>query len=360
MVPRDIVESERRSAMKKHRVLVLVHEDCIPPEEAYSKKPDEVEWEAYKTEYDVIRTLRKLDHEVEIIGVRYDLKVLRQKVDEFKPHIVFNLLEEFNDQAVFDQHIVSYLEMMEIPYTGCNPKGLMIARDKALLKKVLNFHELPVPQFQVFKRFKRIKKRKKSLHFPVIVKSLVEEASLGISQASVVNDEEKMRARIEYIHEKIGTDAICESYIQGREVYMSIFGHQQLQCFPAWELKFKKLPDSMEPIASRTVKFNKDYREKYGIKLGAAKITKAQQKKFEEICKEAFRRLHLSGYARFDARLTEEGRFYIIEANPNPDIAFGEEFSSSAKMSGISYEELIDMLLTQGLSYFKYRKREMS
>src|SRR5574342_1140034 len=135
--------------MRRLRVLVLMHKDLVPPDPLNGHDPSRAEW---KTEYDVVTTLRKLGHEVKPLGVKSDLEVIRSAVEEWKPHIAFNLLEEFDGVAVFDQNVVSYLELLRLPYTGCNPRGLMLARDKALSKQLLSYHRIPVPDFAVVRR----------------------------------------------------------------------------------------------------------------------------------------------------------------------------------------------------------------
>src|SRR5262249_26080236 len=161
-------------------------------------------------------------------GVGGDLTPVRSAIEEFKPQIAFNLLEAFADVATFDQNVVAYLELLKVPYTGCNPRGLVLARDKALTKKVLSYHRIPVADFAVFRRGHRAR-RPRRLKFPLIVKSLTLDASIGISQASVVEDDAKLEERVRFIHESLETDALVERYIEGRELYVGILGNQQLQ-----------------------------------------------------------------------------------------------------------------------------------
>ncbi|MGH7256727.1 MAG: D-alanine--D-alanine ligase family protein, partial [Nitrospirales bacterium] len=191
--------------MKKLRTLVLMHEDLIPPDTPPAGVDlASVDW---KTEFDVVTTLRGMGHEVKPLGVRNDLGVIRRAIDDWKPHIAFNLLEEFDGISVYDQNVVSYLELLRIPYTGCNPRGLMLAHDKSLSKKIFSYHRIPIPEFTVFP-IGRTVKRPKRLAFPLIVKSASEEASLGISQASIVDDDEKLRERVAFIHNSVGTSAL--------------------------------------------------------------------------------------------------------------------------------------------------------
>src|SRR5947207_5775692 len=115
-----------------------------------------------------------------------------------------------------------------------------MARDKSLSKKLLAYHRIAVPEFEVC-RIGRPVRRPPRLKFPLIVKSLTQEASIGISQASVVGDEEKLRKRVEFIHESVGTHAIAERYVDGRELYVGVLGNERLQVFPVWEMHFQKL-----------------------------------------------------------------------------------------------------------------------
>src|SRR3990170_4361122 len=167
--------------MKKLRVLVLMHDYLVPPDDVSGHDLGSVEW---KTEYDVTSTLQELGHDVKVLGVKDDLGTIRQANSEFKPQIAFNLMEAFHEVGAFDQNVVSYLELLRLPYTGCNPRGMILARDKALSKKLLAYHRIPVPDFVVFRRGRAIA-RPKRMQLPLIVKSLTQESSIGISQASV-------------------------------------------------------------------------------------------------------------------------------------------------------------------------------
>src|ERR1700743_1985021 len=193
--------------MKKLRALVVVHASLVPPEslEGHSEK----EIEQWRTEYDVTTTLRKSGHDVRCIGVLDSLTELRSAIADWKPDVVFNLLEEFNGIVTYDQHVVAFLELMRQPYTGCNPRGLLLSRDKSLCKQLLTFHRIPTPQFAVFPKGARIHVPRK-LKFPLFVKSTVEDASLGIAQASVVDDLAKLKERIEFVHSQVGSGGVPE------------------------------------------------------------------------------------------------------------------------------------------------------
>jgi len=334
---------------RKLRVLVLVHEDLVPPENIAGLS--EKEMAPFKTEYDVIVTLQEMEHTVMPLGVGSDLGLLRDAIEKFKPHITFNLLEEFHGVAVYDQHVVSYLELMKRRYTGCNPRGLMLGHDKALSKKILAYHRIPVPDFVVLPMGRQVRIPRR-LEYPMLVKSLTEEGSVGIAQASHVSDEGQLRERAEFIRRQLRTDAIAERYIPGRELYVGITGNQRLDVFPVWELIFENLPEEAPFIATAKVKWDESYQKKLGVKTQeAADLEPALAQKIIRLSKRAYRALNITGYARMDFRLTPEGDLYLLEANPNPQLSYGEDFAESAEAGGLSYDRLLQRILNLGMSY---------
>ncbi len=336
------------------KILVLLHSDLVPPEKFSSKK----EWAQSdcKTEYDVVNGLRALGHKLYILGIDTDLKPLREAVQTFKPKLIFNLLEEFDGEGVFDQNVVSYLELLRVPYTGCNPRGLILGRDKALSKKVLKYHRVKTPEFHIFEFSKNIKKESQikiptSVKFPLFVKLLYEEASLGITQSSIVKDEISLKERVFWFFKKYKSDVIAESFIKGRELYVGVLGDKRLETFPVWELYFKNMSDGTPKIATEKVKWDFNYREKHGISTGPAKkLSDTQCTSLKKITKRAYRALSLSGYARMDYRMNDDGEFYLIEANPNPDIGFKEDLAASAELSGLTYENLLKKIIRLSLN----------
>ena len=335
--------------MKPLRILVLMHQDLVPPDTMDNFKDKEIkEW---KTEYDVVSTLKDMGHMVEALGVHDDLGVIRKVILEWKPHITFNLLEEFHGHSLFDYHVVSYLELMQQKYTGCNPRGLMLAHDKALSKKLLYFHRIKVPMFSVFPINKRPVIPKK-LKYPLFVKSLIEEGSYGISQASIVNNKDKLLDRITYFHEKLGTPVIAEEYIEGRELYLSITGNSRLSTYPIIELEFGDMPIDSPKIATSKVKWDWEYQKKYKIDtIVATDIPAELSKKIYRVGKRIYRILSLTGYARLDLRLSNEGEIYVLEANANPDIGYGEELSCATEAAGLDYQALLQKIMNLGMRY---------
>ena len=337
--------------MKKLRVLALVHEHLVPPESTEGVDVLEAEW---KMEYDVIETLREIGHDVRVLGTHDDLAGIRLTSAEFKPHIVFNLMEAFAGVTTFDQNVVSYLELLRLAYTGCNPRGLILARDKALSKKLLAYHRLPVPEFTVVRRGRRPVLSKR-LRFPLIVKSLFFEASAGISQASVVENPEQLQRRVAFIHEHLGTAAIVEQFIDGRELYVGVIGNERLEVMPVWEMSFAAMPENRWKIATERVKWSTQYQKRHGIMTDAATLEPEAAHRIQRIARRAYAALDLNGYARIDIRLDEQGNPFVLEANPNPNLAYGEDFAESAEVSGLPYEKLLDRILTLGLRWVPER-----
>jgi D-alanine-D-alanine ligase len=333
--------------MKRLRVLVLVHPDLIPPES--SKGYTEQEKNVWKTEYDVVTTLRTAGHEVRPLGVHDELKPIRDDIEAWKPDVVFTLLEQFHGEAIYDQNVVSYLELLRVPYTGCNPRGLMLARGKDLSKTLVQYHRVPVPDFAVFPMHRKVK-RPARLALPLIVKSVNEDASYGISQASVVDSDDKLIERVSFIHERIGTAAIAEQYIEGREIYVGIVGNDRLLVLPVWELQFKNMPQGDWLIATEKVKHDTHYQERRGILHGPAKdLTPDLSARIQRLAKRIYRALELDGYARIDFRLAADGTPYFLEANPNPEIAENEEFATAARHVGIGYPDLLRRIVSLGM-----------
>jgi D-alanine-D-alanine ligase len=338
---------KKTTRRKKLRVLVLMHEDFVPPDNVDALS--ESDFHRIKTESDILGALADLGHEPKALGVRDAVVPIRHAIEEWKPDIVFNLLDEFQGEAIYDQHVVAYLELLRVPYTGNNPRGLVLARDKALSKKVAMYHRITVPRFFVARTGRRVR-RPKRMGFPLIVKSLVEESSMGISKASIVRDDDALATRVQFMHERIGTDAIIEEFIPGREIYVAVLGNERLVALPPRELIVDELEPGEDLIATESLKHNIHYQKKHGVRISSArKLPDGVEATLERASKRIYRMLSLEGYARIDYRLSNDGKLYFLEANPNPELANYEELASAAAKAGLSYQDLIQRLLNLGL-----------
>lgn len=329
---------------RKRRVLALVHQGLTPPANFLELEP--AEQAEFRTEFNVLGALKSLGHEVEIVELEDELAPLRKAIKSFKPHVAFNLIEEFHGTPIYDHNVVSYLELMRVPYTGCNPRGLVIARDKALSKKILTYHRIPTPRFFVCRRGRKVRLPAK-VRFPLIVKSLTEDASAGISERSVVRNEDALQERVEYIHRALDTHALAEEFIEGRELYVGIMGHKRLQTFPTWEVFLGDLRPDAPRVLTLRAKWDLDFQTDHKIMINRAEpIDDALEERMAKLARRIFRALNLSGYARIDFRLSEDGKPFFLEANPNPDVGLDAEFAHSAEYAGVSYEELIHKIVS--------------
>jgi D-alanine-D-alanine ligase len=337
----------------KKKLKVLVLSDGTSPtcvDQDFTKEMTTKDW---KTEADVMAALGKLGHTAEHLAIYDDVDLMRQKLETFAPHILFNLVEQFRNNPGFDQNIASFFELQGLPFTGCGATGLTLCKHKGISKKILHYHGIHVPHFVVIPRGQRIA-RPKQLQFPILVKPVKEEASYGISQASFVETDEQFRERVAFIHEKRNADAIAEQYIDGRELYVSLMGNVRLTVFPIREMTFGEVPPSEPKIATYSAKWDDEYRKRKGLRNEFAEgLDPALVGEIEGTCKRIYRLLTIDGYARIDLRLTPANEVYFIEANPNPHLAADEDFALSAGKAGLAYPQLIDRIVWQAMKMMR-------
>ena len=333
---------------KKLKVLVLF--DGVQPTPIDADLSKEMKTEEWETEANVMAALGELGHVAEHLAIFDDVDLVRQKMESFQPDVLFNLVEQFKNNPGFDQNIVSLLEMQGVPFTGCGSTGLTLCKHKGISKKILGHHGIPTPNFVVIPRGQRIG-GPRQLKFPILVKPVKEEASYGISRASLVQNDEQFRDRIAFIHEKYKSDAIAEEYIEGRELYVSIMGNARLQVFPIRELIFREVPANEPRIATYKAKWDEKYRKRWGLEgQFVENLDPALMKEIEATCKDIYRLLTIDGYARIDLRLTADNKAYFIEANPNPHLAADEDFAQSALKAGLKYPQLIQAIVRLGMN----------
>jgi D-alanine-D-alanine ligase len=327
--------------MKKTRVLVLFDTDADPPASQEYKKELESSEEA---EFDVARALVSKGHEIRFLGFRSDLDQLSQGLRAAPADVVFNLTERFRDKSALDYTVAGVLEMLGMPYTGASCEGLMLARDKALTKKVLAYEGIRIPHFMVCRHGATVT-RPSDLRFPLIVKPLDEDASVGIAQASVVRDDDALKERVTFIHEKFDTDAIVEEFIAGRELYIGVMGGDTPVSFPPIEMVFRTDTTVESRIATFKAKWSVKYRESKGIENEIAKNLSAElRKRLAEVAVRAYQAAGLRDYGRIDVRLAHDDAIYVVEANPNPYLADGEDLAWAAEEGGYLYPDFIEKI----------------
>jgi D-alanine-D-alanine ligase len=333
----------------KRKLKVLALFDAIGPTTIDQDLSEALKTEDRKTEADVLSALNQLGYPAEYLAIFDDLDLIQQKIQKFGPDIIFNLADQFKNNRSFDQNIVSFLATHETPFTGCGSSGLTLCKHKAISKKILGYHRIHTPEFVTIARGKRIA-RPQRLKFPIIVKPLKEEASLGISQASFVETDEQFKERVQFIHDSYNNDVIAEEYIEGRELYVSVVGNHRLDVFPIRELVFREVPPDEPKMATYKAKWDEAYRKRWGLENQFAEgLEPAVIAMIAQTCKRIYHLLTIDGYARVDLRLTRDNKLYFIEANPNPILAADEDFAQSALKGGLSYPQLIERIIRLGL-----------
>jgi len=305
--------------------------------------------ENFETEDDVYQALVENGCGVRRLGLFDDVRLLLDTVAEFKPDVIFNLIEMFDGTTSWDKNMTALIELLDVPYTGAMSGTQFLCNDKGLCKKILRFHRVRTPRFHTYYRGHKVW-LPKTLKLPCVIKPLTEEASRGISQASIVEDEGKLVERASFIHDSIGADAIVEQFIEGRELYVGVIGNKHIKVLPIWELVFENLPPGNAAIATARAKHNPEYQEKWGIYQQPAEgLSPTLIAHIVKTSKRIYRTLQIDGYARIDYRLSPTGELYFLEANPNPEIAEREEFASAAQSTGIPYPKLLQKILNLGL-----------
>ena len=266
--------------------------------------------------------------------------------------LIFNLTESFAGDDTKEMNVAAYMDLLGIRYTGGGPHAHFLAQDKSTAKKMFAFHGIKTPFFATSYRG-RIE-HAHDVEFPLIVKPLWEDGSIGIDAASVVKSVKELMERVEYIQNEFDSPALIEEYIEGREVYAAILGsYESAQALPLVELDLSKLPEGTPKIASRDVKFEKDTP---GYKLTKSHlVTDLDDKtvaKVQETGLAAYQAVKLRDYGRIDMRVTSKGEVYVIEANPNPWLSSKQEFMMAAKAAGHSYTDLIGQIVELAMARY--------
>lgn len=259
--------------------------------------------------------------------------------------LVFNLVDSYGGDDGKDLHIPAFLDLIGVKYTGSGPHGLLLAQDKALAKKIIGFHGIHTPFSMVVHRGRL--DYADDITFPLIVKPSSEDGSIGITQKSVVGSVKELMERIHDLHDQFAdSPVLIEEYIEGREIYAGILGNDPAEALPLVELDLSKLPDDAPRIAGREVKFDKDS-EAYRVTKSAIveNLDEETTKALQDAAKTAYRALKLRDYGRIDMRLREDGKIYVIEANPNPWLTKTAEFAMAARGSDRTYTETIKAII---------------
>jgi len=337
----------------KIAVLYDTWEDDPPVEEQAEPKPKKGAKAKKKKKNkedreEIFEALEKLGHEPfyqTLDGTKQSLLSLGRCGAE----LIFNLTESYAGDDTMDMNIASFIDLLGIPYTGTGPRGLFLGQNKAIAKKIFQFHGISTPVFAT--SYKGIVEHSHDIKFPLIVKPTSEDGSIGIDAGSVVTSVKELMERIHYIHEEFDSPALIEEFIDGREIYAAILGNSSPEVLPLIELDLSKLPKGTPRVACQDIKFNTETAAYKLTKSALAEnLSEEAIEKLTETARLAFGVLNFRDYGRIDMRLNDKDEVYVIEANPNPWLASSQEFAMAAKKSGRNYTELIGEIVELALS----------
>jgi D-alanine-D-alanine ligase len=253
--------------------------------------------------------------------------------------LVFNLAEAYAGDDFKEAHVAAFLDLLGLPYTGAGPQALFLAQDKALAKKLFTFHGIRTPRFATSHR--GTVDHIEDLQFPLIVKPVSEDGSVGIDAGSVVGDAAELRDRVRFLRDRFACPALVEEYIEGREIYVGVLGNEGGEALPPVEIDLTKLPAGMPRIAGHEVKWAKGTAAYDVTKAVISDVHGELRERLLETALLVYRVLDLRDYGRVDLRVTSKGEVYVIEANPNPWLAPEAELAIAAAQAGRTYPQLI-------------------
>lgn len=298
---------------------------------------------------DFVNRLEEIGYDAYSLNIQDDFQKLIDNLVEEKPDVVFNFVEIFQNQARLEMNIAGIYEMMGIPYTGATPMGLANCQSKVLTKRILSSCGINTAHFFLVSHFQNNYKHK--LKYPVIVKPAYEDASVGIENASVVDNYKMLKARIEYVLVHYNQPALIEEFIEGRELNVAVMGDKEPFVLPISEIDFSAMPAHLENIVSYQAKWD-PYHEAYHktIPICPAKLPLKLKKEIQAMALASFKAMGARDYARIDIRLTPNNEIFVLEVNPNPDLTEGTGFTRSTETAGFSYNQILEKLIEFALA----------
>lgn len=299
--------------------------------------------------------LASLDHDASRLVADHDVETTAQALRRLAPDLVFNVAESFRGKSSLESNVAALLNLMDCRYTGSSPSGLLLAGDKTLTKKLLRFHDIQTPEFATL--YRGAVDWVDDLQFPVIVKPPQEDASLGITSASVVREIKDLFARIDALQSEYQQPVLVEQFIEGREFYVGVLGNLNAEALPVIELDFTAFPADRPRIASWEAKWGDDGNGAGAEFAGTRSVFPEGldpdlEARMQRVAVEAFQALRLRDYARIDLRVSSSGEIFVIEVNPNCYLEQESEFARAAARSGLAYEALIGRIVDLAMARY--------
>lgn len=323
-----------RPLKNKNKILILFYQKYPQKRPVHDKVVDQVK-----------EVLFNLNYEVVLLPVNQSIERITNGVKHEKPDLIFNLCETFRNNDKFDFNVTALLEMMRIPFTGSSSGGMFLSNDKYLTKQIFSFYKIPYPEFFLVPLGENAV-TPQNIEYPLFVKPVHEDASIGIDEKSVVFNEEDLKIKIKEIHEKIKDDVLVEKFIDGREFFVAILGNKMIKPLEIVELDFSRWPAAKPKIYTYNAKIEEDSEEykSIGIKI-PNDISPETKNKIYEIAVKIYNALKVRDYARIDIRMGQDGKIYVLEVNLNPYLGKNDEAAVAAQASGLNYQQFIEKIL---------------
>jgi len=292
--------------------------------------------------------LRSLGHQCFVMAIRNEILTPIHWLKEICPDVVFNLCESIYGNSCWEMNIPALLDLFRIPYTGSPALTLGLCQDKGKVKDILLSQGILTPRYKIFDQ--RTNPIKGNI-FPIIVKPLHEDGSLGISNKSVVFNDEALNRQIQYVIEKYDQPALVEEFIEGRELNVGLLEtNGKVGPLPISEIDYSEFPEEVPKICGYEAKWVPESSEYQKSKpICPASLEWVMKKRVEYIALRVFKLFGCRDYARVDFRVDREGKIYVIEVNPNPDISPQSGMTRAIKAQGMTYIEFIRGLLERAL-----------
>ena len=285
------------------------------------------------------KTLLKYFKEVDSIAVDRNVKKTINNINSFNPDIIYNFVESVEGISSYEWCMTGLFQLLSYEFTGCTPITLGNCLNKERTKSILKARNILTPNNIIFKSKSKFTAKDINLNYPIILKLNTEDASIGISEFSVVNNYKELRRQFRFLAETYNKDIILEEYIKGRELNVAILGDKVL---PISEIKFTALPNELPKIVTYDGKWIEGSTYYNNTKpVVPAKLNEKNKKRIEKVAWATYEALNCRDYARVDIRLSKNGIPFVIEVNPNPDISSDSGFARAAAADGITYEELL-------------------
>lgn len=328
--------------MKKPLVLLLYNQPLLPTDHPDADQEHVITDVAAAMD----ATLRAHGYRTRVLALGPDPTALAKALKKPSPDVVFNLFEGHLDNPETESYVASLLEWSGIPFTGSPARTLSLARAKHTAKYLLQGAGLPTANFEVVHALPAPACR---LPFPVIVKPALQDASVGMAQESVCTSQSAVDRRVRYLVETYGPPVVIEEYIPGREFNVPLIELPDLEVLTPTEIVFTGKSKKVWPIYTYGAKWNVDTPEYLPSRV-PTDLPAALVRKLHRYAKEAYQLLGCRDYARVDFRVKPDGKPYVLEVNPNPDISDQADLTRCLLASGHTHEQFLIRLIEHALA----------